>query len=148
MGKGRYDTMTRHARQHRFLVSMHLVDVIVQTVADYYGIGVEALRGTDRRRTVARARFVAMFTVRRASSLSYDEIDRLFKKTHGAALYAVDTVETWLLRDPRLKDDLLAIARVIVDRTQPGLLASEREGQRLLAEGTSNTKRLSTITSK
>ncbi len=72
-------------------------------VADRLGVARTLLHSRSRDRTVSLARAVAMFLIRRHTSLSYPEIGRLMGgKNHSTVLMAVQRVERLLERDARV----------------------------------------------
>ena len=66
---------------------------IVNSVAEHYGITREQLRGKRRTNAVALPRQVAMFLMRRTTTLSLAEIGRHFNRDHTTVIHACDKIE-------------------------------------------------------
>lgn len=68
-----------------------------QAVAAHFGLTREALHSNSRDRTVAQARTLAMYLVRKHTDMSYPEIGRLMgKKRHSTVLMAVRRMQELL----------------------------------------------------
>lgn len=75
---------------------------IESRTAEYFGVSPERIRSRSRDRTVSLARAVAMFLVRRHTSLSFPEIGReMGKKNHSTVLMAAQRI------DNQVRDDQL-----------------------------------------
>ena len=85
--------------------SMH----ILADVAQETGVTPEDLRGSKRTHDIARARFIAIYAIRQALGLSYNQIRRVFDyKHHTSIMYAIARVES--------APDLKATAMRIIER--------------------------------
>lgn len=127
--------MTRFARRQRFLVGARFAVVVVDVVAKFFGISTETLRGHDRHQATCRARMICIFLLRGATGMSYPEIGKLFDyRDHATISYALKTVETWLVRDPDLRYDLLEIASAVAARTRPSQLPAQALPLRMLQD--------------
>ena len=83
---------------------------IVRDVGDYYGVSLVRLRGSERHRSVAHARAVAMYLVRSLLGLSYPEIGSLFgNRDHSTAIAAVRKISSLRLKDSCLESDLVLL---------------------------------------
>jgi chromosomal replication initiator protein len=84
---------------------------VTTLVAKHCALAVSDLRGKSRRQAVADGRGLAMYLVRRLTSISYAEIGQLFgDRDHTTVLHACRKVEAQLKRDSNLKstvDELL-----------------------------------------
>ncbi len=84
--------------------------VVVDAVASYFAIQVEALRGRKRDQRTARARQVAMYLLREELQLGPTAIGRILGgKDHTTVMYGCDRIANLLSVDPRLRRDILRI---------------------------------------
>jgi chromosomal replication initiator protein len=74
--------------------------------AQAWGVSVEALTAEGRSQSVADARALAMWIVRRTFGYSYPELGRIFGRHHSTCITAVQKVERALRtgRPPRLAE--------------------------------------------
>ena len=83
------------------------VDLIIDTVARYYNISVEEIKGKKRTANIAQARQVAMFITRDLTNLSLEDVGKAFGgKDHTTVLHSVNKVEDCLQIDPKLNRDI------------------------------------------
>ena len=79
-----------------------LADVVRET-----GVPLDDLRGAKRSHDIAKARFIAIYAIRQALGLSYNQIIRLFQyKHHTSVMHALRVVEA----TPALKAAAVRIA--------------------------------------
>jgi len=71
----------KHARQ------------IVDNVCDFYGLTTAQVKGKCRLRGYVKARFVAIYIIRKRTGLTLKEIGRLFHRDHTSIIHAVQTIE-------------------------------------------------------
>ena len=71
----------KHARQ------------IVEDVCDFYGLTTAQVKGKCRLRGYVKARFVAIYIIRKRTGLTLKEIGRLFHRDHTSIIHAVQTIE-------------------------------------------------------
>ena len=125
--------MTRFARRQRFLVGTRFATSVIDVVGRFFGMPADTIRGPARDQGTCRARMICMFILRGATSMSCPEIGRLFNgRDHATVIYALKTVETWLVRDPELRLDLIEIACVVAARTRPAQLDAQAPPPRML----------------
>lgn len=87
---------------------------VIDSVAQVFAVEASDLQGSSRKRTVSRARQVAMYLLRKHTSLSLGKIGQRFgRKDHTTVLYAVRRISKVLDADPELAQ-LLAKARSLV----------------------------------
>ncbi len=86
------------------------IDEVTATVAMYYGLAPEVLRGPGRSHAVARARQVAMYLARREAKASLNKIgEALGGRDHSTVLYGCDKIAALLETDDALRKELLEI---------------------------------------
>lgn len=67
---------------------------ILNTTASIYGLSVDDLKGTSRKRPVVIARQVAMYVIRELTDLSYPAIGKTFgDKDHTTVMHSVEKIE-------------------------------------------------------
>lgn len=76
-------------------------NLIIAEVCRFYSIEERVLRGTLKNKGTAEARHVAMYLIRKLTSLSYPDIGKEFGKDHTSVIHAIKKVEK-MLEDPSL----------------------------------------------
>jgi len=85
-------------------------EAIVNVVAGHYGITREQLKGKRRTNSVALPRQVAMFLMRRQTTLSLAEIGRFFDRDHTTVIHACTKIERLMKEDRVVKDTIERLA--------------------------------------
>ncbi len=85
-------------------------DRIVDVVAAHYGITREQLKGKRRTNSVALPRQVAMFLMRRQTTLSLAEIGRFFDRDHTTVIHACSKIERLMKEDRTMRDNIERLA--------------------------------------
>lgn len=71
----------KHARQ------------IVDNVCDFYSLTIAQVKGKCRLRGYVKARFIAIYIIRKRTGLTLKEIGRLFHRDHTSIIHACQTIE-------------------------------------------------------
>ena len=71
-----------------------LIDKIISTVSSYYGVSVEELKSKKKTDTVANARHVAIYIIRKLTEKSYKEIGAIFSRDHTTVMASCERVVT------------------------------------------------------
>jgi len=88
------------------------IDLIIKTVATAFNIRSSDIRGKRRTRNLIKPRHIAMFLVRKHTSLSFPEIGREFgDRDHGSVLYGCNKISDSLEQDPSLRQTIELIER-------------------------------------
>ena len=88
-------------------------DAIVLVVASHYGITRDQLKGKRRTNSVALPRQIAMFLMRRQTTLSLSEIGRFFDRDHTTVIHACSKIERLTAEDRMMKDAVERLAEDI-----------------------------------
>ncbi|NER39245.1 MAG: chromosomal replication initiator protein DnaA [Oscillatoria sp. SIO1A7] len=99
-------------------------DVVIAAVVDMFGVSIEDLKGSSRRREISGARQIAMYLMRQHTDLSLPKIGEEFGgKDHTTVLYSCDKIAQRKERDP----DMAQTLRQLNDRIH---LATRKVGDR------------------
>ena len=80
---------------------------IQETVAEYYDIGVEEMKGKRRDKHIVFPRQVAMYLIREETESSLPVVGDAFGgRDHTTALHAIDKITELLREDTRLQSDI------------------------------------------
>ena len=83
-----------------------LIDDILRTVSDYYGVECEGVLSISKSKTLTHARHVAMYLIRTLTQHSLPEIGRRLNRDHTVVLHGVRRIEALLQSDEKLKADI------------------------------------------
>jgi chromosomal replication initiator protein len=83
---------------------------IVEAVAEFYHISIEAMCGKQRDRQIVMPRQVAMYLIRQETQASLLEIGQLFGgRDHSTVLHACEKIERAVHVNPTLRREIVAI---------------------------------------
>lgn len=85
------------------------LDAIQRAVAEFFDIRRTDLLSTDRMRSVAVPRQIAMYLCRRLTHASLPEIGVAFEKTHGTVVHACSQIQGRITVEPDLRANIRAI---------------------------------------
>ena len=86
---------------------------IVLVVGTHYGITREQLKGKRRTNSVALPRQVAMYLMRRQTTLSLSEIGRFFDRDHTTVIHACEKIERLRAADRQMRDNVERLAETV-----------------------------------
>jgi chromosomal replication initiator protein len=92
------------------------VEVVIGTVADFFGVSIEALSSRSRKRSILVPRQLAMFLSRRYTDASLTEIGRALGRDHPAVRNAIQVVERAILERAPLRYQVEELASRIEKR--------------------------------
>ncbi len=80
-------------------------DVIIEEVSKFYGIEADAIRGQGRTKDTALARQIAMYQIRRITTLSLKEIGREFdNRDHTTVMHSIERIEKLIKTNPEIAE--------------------------------------------
>jgi len=92
------------------------MDQVLETVAAYYRVTIQALKSNSRSRTVAFPRQVAMYLARTETDLSYPQIgERLGSRDHTTVLYGHGKIAELLETDANVRRDTMEIKALLYE---------------------------------
>jgi len=105
-----FNTLLSDSKQHR---SELMAVFIIEVVRMFYGLeqGFETTR--NRQTDIVLARQMAMYMIRRETSLSLKNIGRLFKKDHATVLHSVNAIKNYLFYDKKIKESVKDIQKIV-----------------------------------
>ena len=84
--------------------------IIVGYICSYFHVDEETLRGQSRSRDVVAARQIAMYLIRRMTSMSLNDIGKEFgDRDHSTILHSLDKVESTMRSDPAFAETVKEI---------------------------------------
>jgi chromosomal replication initiator protein len=87
---------------------------IAQTVSEYYGVGMDALRGQKREKTIVMPRQIAMFLMREETDVSLLRIGaELGGRDHSTVLHACDKINREMQVNDELRREVAAVRELI-----------------------------------
>jgi chromosomal replication initiator protein len=90
------------------------IESIQRSVAEFYNVSISDLKSQRRTKTLAHPRQVAMYLCKKLTRSSFPEIGSRFGgKDHTTVMHACKKIESLLLRDSALLDDITIIEKTI-----------------------------------
>ena len=85
-------------------------EAILEYISKYYNVDESIIRGQQRNRDATQARQVSMYLIRNMTSLSLDEIGKVFdNRDHSTVLYSIQQVEKKMKTDNAFAEKVKAI---------------------------------------
>ena len=88
---------------------------IVETVSKKYGIPVDELYGKSRSKPVSNARNVAIFVIRKITSLSLKDVGQLFNRDHTTIMNSIKSVEKEIESKPLVEMEIQEMIKEITE---------------------------------
>ena len=89
------------------------IDKILHTVSSHYNITVEDMKSRKRISSIASARHVAVYIIKKMTDRSLPAIGREFNRDHTTIINSIDTVEKRLAFDPAFDAELKELMRAV-----------------------------------
>lgn len=83
--------------------------VLVESIAEYYGLSLEDILWESRKKEVVSARSIAMRVAKKNFWRTFEKIGWWFHKNHSSVIYTLEKMEHNLKDDASLQDDLRAL---------------------------------------
>jgi len=82
-------------------------DAIISYICKYYHIDEQLIRGPQRQREAVNGRQIAMYLIRRMTSLSLSDIGKEFgNRDHATVLHSIEKVEQQINKDPAFAETI------------------------------------------
>ena len=91
-------------------------DVIIDSVAGYYGLSADVLRGDSRKKEIAMARHVAVYLTREMTGLSLPRIGDAFGRDHSTIINSCDKVTKMLDTSQEMKASIADLKKIITEK--------------------------------
>lgn len=89
--------------------SLPTPEFIIMQVCKHYSIDLETLQSKQRRKVVVEARRVAILLLRKMTTLSFQDIGKMFDRDHATIVNAFRKVETELQKNTEFKNTICNI---------------------------------------
>lgn len=89
------------------------IDKILHTVSSHYNITVDDMKSRKRISSIASARHVAVYIIKKMTDRSLPAIGREFNRDHTTIINSIDTVEKRLASDPAFDAELKELMRAV-----------------------------------
>ena len=93
-----------------------LVEKIIATVAKYYGINAEDIKSKKKNDTVANARHIAVYVIRKLTDLPFKKIGEIVGRDHSTVMSSISKVEINIKTKKNTDADINRIIREIKSR--------------------------------
>jgi chromosomal replication initiator protein len=86
---------------------------IIEKIACYYNININAIKGDSKTREISKARCIIMFVLSQYKHISYSEIGRLLNKNHSTVINSIKKVEQQINEDQAALKQILTLIETI-----------------------------------
>ena len=91
-------------------------ELIIDCVADYYGMSADMVRSDSRKKEIAQARHVAVYLTREMTSLSLPRIGGAFGRDHSTIINSCDKITKQLENQPDMKGAIADLKKMITEK--------------------------------
>ena len=91
-------------------------ELIIDCVADYYGMSADMVRSDSRKKEIAQARHVAVYLTREMTSLSLPRIGDAFGRDHSTIINSCDKITKQLENQPDMKGAIADLKKMITEK--------------------------------
>ncbi|MBQ0124837.1 MAG: chromosomal replication initiator protein DnaA, partial [Clostridiales bacterium] len=78
---------------------METAEKIISNVSNIYGVSTDEIKGRSRSKEIAIARHVAVYVIKKVTSLSQDNIGKIFNRDHTTILASIDVIKSKMISD-------------------------------------------------
>lgn len=91
-------------------------DLIIDCVADYFGLASALLRGNSRKKEIAHARHVAVYLTREMTGLSLPRIGDAFSRDHSTIINSCEKVTKMMEESDAMKATITDLKKIITEK--------------------------------
>ena len=91
-------------------------DLIIDCVADYYGLSAALLRGNSRKKEIATARHVAVYLTREMTEMSLPRIGGAFGRDHSTIINSCDKVTQMMESSAQVRSAVADLKKIIAEK--------------------------------
>ncbi|MCI7736648.1 MAG: chromosomal replication initiator protein DnaA [Clostridiales bacterium] len=91
-------------------------DVIIDCVAEYYGLSAAQVRGDSRKKEIAQARHMAVYLTREMTGLSLPRIGDAFGRDHSTIINSCDKITKQLASSTETKAAVTDLKKIITEK--------------------------------
>lgn len=91
-------------------------DLIIDCVADYYGLSSALLRGNSRKKEIALARHVAVYLTREMTGLSLPRIGDAFSRDHSTIINSCEKVAKMMEESDAMKATITDLKKIVTEK--------------------------------
>ena len=91
-------------------------DVIIDCVAEYYGLSAAQVRGDSRKKEIAQARHMAVYLTREMTGLSLPRIGDAFGRDHSTIINSCDKITKQLASSAEAKAAVTDLKKIITEK--------------------------------
>ena len=91
-------------------------DLIIDCVADYYGLSAALVRGNSRKKEIALSRHVAVYLTREMTGLSLPRIGDAFGRDHSTIINSCDKVTKMIEEGGEMKSVIADLKKIITEK--------------------------------
>ena len=91
-------------------------DLIIDSVAEYYSLSPELLRGDSRKKEIAQARHVAVYLTREMTGLSLPRIGDAFSRDHSTIINSCEKVAKLIETAPDIRNAVADLKKIVSEK--------------------------------
>ena len=91
-------------------------DLIIDSVAEYYSLSPELLRGDSRKKEIAQARHVAVYLTREMTGLSLPRIGDAFSRDHSTIINSCEKVAKLMETAPDIRNAVADLKKIVSEK--------------------------------
>ena len=106
----KFDMLLSNSKQK---IAVEVSTFILEVVQLFYGFPEQYAQSRSRKRTYVIARQMAMYLIRRHTTLSLSYIGDMFNRDHATALHSINQIKNYLCWDKEIKSNVKELERII-----------------------------------